>query len=218
MINSKFREPFSGFSHMIGAIISLLGLCFLLFVQLYTNNYNLYTLISTIIFGISLILLYTASSVYHLTIAKESIINILRKIDHAMIFVLIAGTYTPICLVLLETPIKYYMLSSIWGIAIVGILFKVYWIDCPSWLSSAIYIVMGWMAIFILNPLSKVVSSNGLLILVLGGVLYTIGGVIYCLERKGKHRTFGAHEIFHIFVLLGSITHYYFIYRYVFNL
>jgi len=218
MINSKFREPFSGFSHMIGAIISLLGLCFLLFVQLYTNNYNLYTLISTVIFGISLILLYTASSVYHLTIAKESIINILRKIDHAMIFVLIAGTYTPICLVLLETPIKYYMLSSIWGIAIVGILFKVYWIDCPSWLSSAIYIAMGWMAIFILNPLSKVVSSNGLLILVLGGVLYTIGGVIYCLERKGKHRTFGAHEIFHIFVLLGSITHYYFIYRYVFNL
>ena len=218
MINSKFREPFSGFSHMIGAIISLLGLCFLLFVQLYTNNYNLYTLISTVIFGISLILLYTASSVYHLTIAKESIINILRKIDHAMIFVLIAGTYTPICLVLLETPIKYYMLSSIWGVAIVGILFKVYWIDCPSWLSSAIYIAMGWMAIFILNPLSKVVSSNGLLILVLGGVLYTIGGVIYCLERKGKHRTFGAHEIFHIFVLLGSITHYYFIYRYVFNL
>lgn len=218
MINSKFREPFSGFSHMIGAIISLLGLCFLLFVQLYTNNYNLYTLISTVIFGISLILLYTASSVYHLTIAKESIINILRKIDHAMIFVLIAGTYTPICLVLLETPIKYYMLSSIWGIAIVGILFKVYWIDCPSWLSSAIYIAMGWMAIFILNPLSKVVSSNGLLILVFGGVLYTIGGVIYCLERKGKHRTFGAHEIFHIFVLLGSITHYYFIYRYVFNL
>ncbi len=218
MINSKFREPFSGFSHMIGAIISLLGLCFLLFVQLYTNNYNLYTLISTVIFGISLILLYTASSVYHLTIAKESIINILRKIDHAMIFVLIAGTYTPICLVLLETPIKYYMLSSIWGIAIVGILFKVYWIDCPSWLSSSIYIVMGWMAIFIFNPLSKVVSSNGLLILVLGGVLYTIGGVIYCLERKGKHRTFGAHEIFHIFVLLGSITHYYFIYRYVFNL
>lgn len=218
MINSKFREPFSGFSHMIGAIISLLGLCFLLSVQLYTNNYNLYTLISTVIFGISLILLYTASSVYHLTIAKESIINILRKIDHAMIFVLIAGTYTPICLVLLETPIKYYMLSLIWGIAIVGILFKVYWIDCPSWLSSAIYIVMGWMAIFILNPLSKVISGKGLLILVLGGVLYTIGGVIYCLERKGKHRTFGAHEIFHIFVLLGSITHYYFIYRYVFNL
>ncbi|HAK42015.1 MAG TPA: hemolysin, partial [Clostridium sp.] len=128
------------------------------------------------------------------------------------------GTYTPICLVLLETPIKYYMLSSIWGIAIVGILFKVYWIEGPSWLSSSIYIVMGWMAIFIFNPLSKVVSSNGLLILVLGGVLYTIGGVIYCLERKGKHRTFGAHEIFHIFVLLGSITHYYFIYRYVFNL
>ncbi|MFR1708527.1 MAG: PAQR family membrane homeostasis protein TrhA [Clostridium sp.] len=218
MTNSKFREPFSGFSHMIGAIISLLGLFFLLFAQLYTNNYNSYTLLSTVIFGVSLILLYTASSVYHLAIAKESIINILRKIDHAMIFVLIAGTYTPICLVLLDTSIKYYMLSLIWGIAIVGILFKIYWINCPSWLSSAIYIAMGWMAVFIFDPLSKVVPSIGLSILVLGGVLYTIGGVIYCLEKKGKHRTFGAHEIFHIFVLLGSITHYYFIYKYVFNL
>lgn len=218
MTNSKFREPFSGFSHMVGAIISLLGLCFLLFAQFHSNNYNIYTLISTVIFGISLILLYTASSVYHLTVAKDSIINILRKIDHAMIFVLIAGSYTPICLVLLETPIRYYMLAIIWAVAIIGILFKLYWINCPSWLSSTIYIAMGWMAIFIFNPLSKVVSSIGLSILVLGGVLYTIGGIIYCLERKGKHRTFGAHEIFHIFVLLGSFTHYYFIYRYVFNL
>jgi len=218
MTNSKFREPFSGFSHMLGAIISLLGLVFLLFAQLHSNNYNLYTLISTVIFGISLILLYTASSVYHLTVAKDSIINILRKIDHAMIFVLIAGTYTPICIVLLETPIRYYMLAIIWAVAIIGILFKLCWINCPSWLSSTIYIAMGWMAIFIFNPLSKVVSSRGLSILVLGGVLYTIGGIIYCLERKGKHRTFGAHEIFHIFVLLGSFTHYYFIYRYVFNL
>jgi hemolysin III len=218
MTNSKFREPFSGFSHMLGAIISFFGLCLLLFVQLHTNNYNSYTLVSTVIFGISLILLYTASSVYHLTIAKDSIINLLRKIDHAMIFVLIAGTYTPICLILLETPIRYYMLSIIWSVAIMGILFKLYWINCPSWLSSSIYIAMGWMAIFIFNPLSKAISSKGLSILVLGGVLYTIGGVIYCLERKGKHRTFGAHEIFHIFVLLGSITHYYFIYSYVFNL
>ncbi|WP_346929387.1 hemolysin III family protein, partial [Clostridium sp.] len=192
--------------------------CFLLFAQLHSNNYNLYTLISAVIFGVSLILLYTASSVYHLIVAKDSIINILRKIDHAMIFVLIAGTYTPICLVLLETPIRYYMLAIIWAVAIIGILFKLYWINCPSWLSSAIYIAMGWMAIFIFNPLSKVVSSSSLSILVLGGVLYTIGGVIYCLERKGKHRTFGAHEIFHIFVLFGSFTHYYFIYRYVFNL
>ncbi len=175
-------------------------------------------MISAVIFGVSLILLYTASSVYHLIVAKDSIINILRKIDHAMIFVLIAGTYTPICLVLLETPIRYYMLAIIWAVAIIGILFKLYWINCPSWLSSAIYIAMGWMAIFIFNPLSKVVSSSSLSILVLGGVLYTIGGVIYCLERKGKHRTFGAHEIFHIFVLFGSFTHYYFIYRYVFNL
>ncbi|MEG1255713.1 hemolysin III family protein [Clostridium sp.] len=216
-MNAKFREPFSGFSHVFGAAISLIGLCFLIIKQVSVNNYNPYTLVSTIIFGLSLILLYTASSIYHLTIAKDSVIKFLRKIDHAMIFVLIAGTYTPICLILLQAPLKYYMLSIIWGMAISGIIFKVAWINCPSWLSSSIYILMGWMALFIFGPLTAVVPKNGLLTLIIGGVLYTIGGVIYCLEKKGVHRSFGAHEIFHIFVILGSVTHYYFIYKYVFN-
>ncbi|MEG0306614.1 MAG: hemolysin III family protein [Clostridium sp.] len=217
-MNTNFREPFSGFSHIFGAAISFLGICFLIIKQISANNYDFYTLISTIIFGLSLILLYTASSVYHLTIAKDSVIKFLRKLDHAMIFVLIAGTYTPICLVLLSNPLKYYMLFTIWGMALAGIIFKMIWINCPSWLSSSIYILMGWMAIFIFGPLSSVVSASGLFILILGGVLYTIGGVIYCLEKKGVHRSFGAHEIFHIFVILGSMAHYYFIYKYVLNL
>jgi len=216
-MNAKFREPFSGFSHVFGAAISFIGLCFLIIKQVSVNNYDPYTLVSTIIFGLSLILLYTASSVYHLTIAKDSVIKFLRKIDHAMIFVLIAGTYTPICLILLQAPLKYYMLSIIWTMAISGIIFKIAWINCPSWLSSSIYILMGWMALFIFTPLASVVPKNGLLTLIIGGVLYTIGGVIYCLEKKGVHRSFGAHEIFHIFVILGSVTHYYFIYKYVFN-
>ena len=217
-MNIKFREPFSGFSHMFGAIISLLGLVFLLFAQIYTNNYNINTIISTLIFGLSLICLYTASSVYHLTIAKDSIIKTLRKVDHAMIFIMIAGTYTPVCAILLDAPLKYLMLGLIWGVAICGIIFKIAWINCPSWLSSAIYILMGWMALFVFKPLSAVVSSWGLFLLILGGVLYTIGGVIYCLEKKGVTRKFGAHEIFHIFVILGSIAHYIFIYKYVFKL
>jgi len=217
-MNAKFREPFSGFSHAFGAVVSLVGLFVLLFTQISTNNYDSYTLISSIVFGCSLILLYTASSVYHLTVANESVIKFLRKMDHAMIFVLIAGTYTPICLILLDGVTKYLMLSIIWGIALLGIIFKIAWINCPSWLSSTIYIAMGWMAVFIIKPLSSAVPLKGILFLVLGGVLYTIGGVIYCLEKKGTLRKFGAHEIFHIFVLLGSVAHYYFIYQYVFNL
>ena len=217
-MNIKFREPFSGFSHMFGAIISFLGLVFLLIAQIYTNNYNTNTIISTLIFGFSLICLYTASSVYHLTVAKDSIIKALRKVDHAMIFILIAGTYTPVCAILLEAPLKYLMLGLIWGVAICGIIFKIAWINCPSWLSSAIYIVMGWMALFVFKPLSAVIPNSGLFLLILGGVLYTIGGIIYCVEKKGVTRKFGAHEIFHIFVILGSIAHYIFIYKYVFRL
>lgn len=217
-MNAKFREPFSGFSHVFGAVISLIGMVILLFLQIYTNNYNVITITSAVIFGLSLIMLYTASSVYHLTVAKDSIIKVLRKIDHAMIFVLIAGTYTPICMILLDAPLKYYMLGIIWFIALVGIIFKMVWINCPSWLSAAIYIGMGWMAIFILKPLASAIPLSGLWMLISGGVLYTIGGVIYCIEKKGITRSFGAHEIFHIFVILGSIAHYIFIYKFVFNL
>lgn len=217
-MNAKFREPFSGFSHVFGAIVSLLGLVLLLVAQFYSNNFNAITIISAIVFGLSLICLYTASSVYHLTIAKDSIIKVLRKVDHAMIFILIAGTYTPVCAILLNAPLKYIMLGIIWTIAIAGIIFKLAWINCPSWLSSGIYIGMGWLAIFIIKPLSAVIPTSGLLLLILGGILYTIGGVIYCLEKKGITRKFGAHEIFHIFVILGSLVHYIFIFKYVFKL
>ncbi len=217
-MNAKFREPFSGFSHVFGAVISFVGLLILLFAQIYTHNYNAITIASAVIFGISLILLYTASGVYHLTVAKDSVIKVLRKIDHAMIFILIAGTYTPICMILLSAPLKYYMLGIIWSMALCGIIFKIAWINCPSWLSAAIYIFMGWMAVFILKPLSSVIPTAGLWLLISGGILYTIGGVIYAIEKKGVTRRFGAHEIFHIFVILGSATHYIFIYKFVFNL
>lgn len=217
-MNTKFREPFSGFSHLFGAVFSLIGMFVLIAAQVTTNNYTTLSITAAVIFGISLILLYTASGVYHLTQAKDSVINILRKIDHAMIFVLIAGTYTPICMVLLNGTTKGVMLITIWTMAIIGIIFKVLWINCPSWLSASIYIIMGWMAIFIIKPLASVVPQVGLAMLVLGGVLYTIGGVIYCLEKVGCKRKFGAHEVFHIFVILGSFAHYIFIYKYVFML
>lgn len=217
-MNTKFREPFSGFSHLFGAVFSLIGMFVLIAAQVTTNNYTTLSITAALIFGLSLILLYTASGVYHLTQAKDSVINILRKIDHAMIFVLIAGTYTPICMVLLNGTTKGVMLITIWTMAIIGIIFKVLWINCPSWLSASIYIIMGWMAIFIIKPLASVVPQVGLAMLVLGGVLYTIGGVIYCLEKVGCKRKFGAHEVFHIFVILGSLAHYIFIYKYVFML
>lgn len=217
-MNLKFREPFSGFSHLIGAFLSFIGFLIMIYSQVINKSCTVVSLTGAMVFCTSMILLYSASGIYHLVNASTSIINILRKIDHSMIFVLIAGTYTPICLSLLKSPLQNYMIIIIWSLAIVGIFFKTFWINCPSWLSSGIYILMGWIAIFFFKPMSSNVEASGLFLLVLGGIIYTIGGIIYCLEKRNKKRTFGAHEIFHLFVIAGSIMHYIFIYKYVFML
>jgi hemolysin III len=214
----KFREPVSGFTHLFGAIVSLVGLVMLLYKQFTIGKYTSFSIVASLVFGLSLVFLYTASTVYHLVISKEGVIKLLRKLDHSMIFVLIAGTYTPICLIALESYWRWGVFCTIWGLAIMGIIFKFLWIDCPSWLSTTLYVGMGWLALIVFSPLSKVLSSEGLLYLVLGGVLYTVGAVIYCIEKKGTKRTFGAHEIFHIFVLLGSLSHYWLVFRYIITL
>jgi hemolysin III len=214
----KFREPVSGFTHLFGAIVSLVGLVILLYKQVALGKYTSFSIVASLIFGLSLIFLYTASSVYHLVVSKEGVIKFLRKLDHSMIFVLIAGTYTPICLLALESYWRWGVFFTIWGLTIAGIIFKFLWIDCPSWLSTTLYVGMGWLAVIVFSPLSKVLALEGLLYLVLGGVLYTVGAVIYCIEKKGTKRTFGAHEIFHIFVLLGSLSHYWLVFRYIITL
>lgn len=214
----KFREPVSGFTHLFGAVVSLVGLVVLLYKQFTIGKYTSFSIVASLIFGLSLIFLYTASTVYHLVISREGVIKLLRKLDHSMIFVLIAGTYTPICLIALESYWRWGVFFTIWSLAIMGIVFKFLWIDCPSWLSTTLYVGMGWLAIIVYAPLSKVISGAGLLYLVLGGVLYTVGAVIYSIEKRGVKRTFGAHEIFHIFVLLGSLSHYWLVFRYLITL
>ncbi|MEG0773974.1 hemolysin III family protein [Clostridium sp.] len=214
----KFREPVSGFTHLFGAVVSLVGLVVLLYKQFTIGKYTSFSIVASLIFGLSLIFLYTASTVYHLVVSREGVIKLLRKLDHSMIFVLIAGTYTPICLIALESYWRWGVFFTIWSLAIMGIVFKFLWIDCPSWLSTTLYVGMGWLAIIVYAPLSKVLSGAGLLYLVLGGILYTVGAVIYSIEKKGVKRTFGAHEIFHIFVLLGSLSHYWLVFRYLITL
>jgi len=214
-MNNKFREPVSGFTHLFGAIVSLVGLIALIYKQITNINHTSLALIASIIFGLSLIFLYTASTVYHLVVSKDGVIKFLRKLDHSMIFVLIAGTYTPICLIALQSHWRWGVLITIWSLAILGIVFKIFWIDCPSWLSASMYVAMGWMALIAFSPLSKALSRGGFVYLVLGGILYTVGALIYCLEKRNKKRVFGAHEIFHIFVLFGSLSHYWLVYNYL---
>ncbi|MFZ5354902.1 MAG: PAQR family membrane homeostasis protein TrhA [Bacillota bacterium] len=210
----KVKDPVSGFSHLFGVVLSILGL--VLLVRYAINVGTVWHIIGFSIFGASLILLYSASSIYHLVIASEKSTRVLRKIDHIMIYVLIAGTYTPICLVPLRGGWGWSLLCSIWGIAMAGIILKLFWFNAPRWLYTLFYVIMGWLVIIAFMPLIKSVPFNGILWMIAGGIMYTTGALIYGTKwPRIKSKAFGFHEIFHIFVLYGSICHFWMMFRYV---
>jgi len=209
------REPVNAFTHLTGAVLSLIGTLFLLILDKNAMQPSITSVLSILIFGISLILLYTTSGIYHLVKATDAVLLRLKKLDHSMIFILIAGSYTPFCLLSLSGAWKWSIISTVWGLALIGITLKIFWIDMPRWLSTFFYIGMGWIALFALKPLYTSLSLGGFLFLVLGGMMYTIGGVIYGLKKPNLSPSFGFHEIFHIFVMLGSACHYWAVFKYV---
>lgn len=214
-MGNYFREPINGFTHLAGALLSFIGLLALIIKTTITNPSTV-SIVAVIIFGLSMILLYSASATYHLVVSSDKVISFLRRLDHAMIFILIAGSYTPFCLIALNGSTGWVLFSLITLIAITGVSFKLIWFNCPRWISTIIYVGMGWIAIFLIVPLYKALSLNGLLLLVLGGVFYTIGAVIYATKpRFLKFKNFGFHEIFHIFIMLGTLTHFICVFKYV---
>lgn len=214
-MSNYVREPINSFTHLIGAVISLIGTILLLLFGKNGEPLTTTAFISMVIFGLSLVLLYTTSGIYHLVKSTDKVLLKLKKLDHAMIFVLIAGSYTPFCLLSLTGIWKWSIISIVWTLAIVGIFLKVFWINMPRWLSTGLYIGMGWIAIFALKPLYVSLSFGGFFWLVCGGIMYTIGGVIYGLKKPNFSSSFGFHELFHIFVMLGSACHYWAIFNYV---
>lgn len=218
----KIKDPISGFSHMIGAIASIVGLVFLIIFAAKTN-YNgdrAWDIISFTIFGVGLILLYTFSSLYHLLNVGEKATIVFRKFDHIMIYILIAASYTPICLGPLRGPWGWSIFGIVWGLAILGTILTAVWIDAPRWLTTGIYLAMGWTIIVAIYPMlsifSKLNALNSLWWLLAGGIFYTIGGIIYGLKWPHlKNKYFSFHEIFHIFIMLGSLCHYWFIFAHV---
>ena len=209
------REPINSLTHLIGAILSLFALIAMLAKGI-VNNASAVEIISVVIFGISLILLYSVSATYHGVITSDKIIFRLRKLDHSMIFILIAGSYAPFSLIALGGSKGSVFFSIIASIAVAGILFRMLWFNCPRWLQTALYIGLGWAAIFMIKPLSQVLSPISLFLLVLGGILYTVGGVIYGLKpKKLQLGKFGFHEIFHIFIILGSLCHFICVFIYI---
>ena len=214
-MNNYLREPINGFTHLAGAILSFIGLLALV-IKTSINSPSVLSLTAVIIFGISMILLYSASPGYHVVVSNDKVISFLRRVDHAMIFLLIAGSYTPFCLISLDKITGVTMFWIIFTIAIVGICFKLIWFNCPRWLSTLIYVAMGWMAIFLIDPLRNSLSTQGLNLLIMGGIFYTIGALIYATKPKFlKMKYLGYHEIFHIFIMFGTLCHFLCVFKYV---
>ena len=175
-------------------------------------------LVSIAVYVASLILLYAASTTYHTFNISKKVNTILKKIDHMMISVLIAGSYTPICLLVLGGRMGWILLAIVWGFAIAGILIKAFWVFCPKWVSSVLYIGMGWTCVLAFTQLLNSLSPAGFRWLLAGGIIYTVGGVIYALKFpifNRKHKNFGSHEIFHLFVMGGSLCHFVVMYAFV---
>ena len=209
------REPINGLTHLVGAVLSVLALIALI-IKTISIGGPVINYLAIIGFGVSMILLYSASATYHSVISKDSVIKGLKRVDHSMIFILITGSYAPLCLIALHNSVGYLLFTIVAISAVIGIIFKICWVTCPKWLSSVIYTTIGWLAVFLIYPLSKVLAPAGILFIVLGGVMYTVGGVIYALKsEKIRIGVFGGHEIFHIFILLGTLCHFICVFYYV---
>lgn len=210
------REPGSAITHFIGMMMAIIAATPLLVKAAVDADHIVF--IALAVFVGSMIALYGASALYHSVTVKDNILKIFRKLDHMMIFVLIAGSYTPVCLVILGDRRGYMLLAAVWGIAVAGMLIKMCWITCPKWFSSILYIAMGWACLAVFGTLWNTLSRDAFLWLLAGGIFYTVGGVIYALKLpifNAKHKNFGSHEVFHLFVMGGSICHFIFMYLYV---
>lgn len=210
------REPGSAITHFIGMMLAVFAAVPLLVKTGVTSGWQNMAVMA--IFVGSMILLYASSATYHAVNLVGSKLKLFRKIDHMMIFVLIAGTYTPVCLIILGGQSGYMLLALVWSIAAFGILIKSLWITCPKWFSSMIYIAMGWVCVLVFGQLLATLPTGGFLWLLAGGLIYTAGGIIYALKLplfNSRHHSFGSHEIFHLFCMGGSFCHFVFMYLYV---
>ena len=210
------REPGSAITHFIAMMLTVFAAAPLLVKSALSDTANM--LPAMTIFILSMVLLYGASATYHSLNIGGRALRIFRKVDHMMIFVLIAGSYTPVCLIVLGGRMGYTLFAVVWGIAIVGMLLKACWVTCPKWFSSIIYIAMGWVCVLAFTQILNSLPAAAFNWLLAGGIIYTVGGIIYALKLpifNAHHKYFGSHEIFHLFVMAGSICHFIMMFEYV---
>ena len=200
-------EKFNAVTHLVGAVLALAGSVVL--VVLAALGGDPWKVVSVSIYGLTLVLLYTASALYHSLRGRAK--NILRKLDHQSIYLLIAGSYTPFCLVTLRGPWGWSLFGVVWGLAVLGSLQELRPRSEARIMSVVIYVVMGWVVLVALVPLLQALGPTGFAWVAAGGLFYTVGIVFYALEKRLTH----AHGVWHLFVLAGSVTHYVAILRYV---
>lgn len=213
----RLKDPVSGLTHLAAALLSVAALVLLVYYAVRVGT--AWHVVAFAIFGASLILLYTASSLYHLLPLSERGTRILRRLDHIMIFLLIAGTYTPVCLVPLRGGWGWSLLVTVWTLALAGVFLKLFWLQAPRWLSTGIYLFMGWLIVIAIWPLVQNMPLGALVWMGIGGLFYTVGAVIYGLKRPNIiPGVFGFHEIFHIFVMAGSFSHFWMMLHYILHI
>jgi hemolysin III len=210
----RLREPVNGLTHLAGGLLACVGLLVLL--ARATSAGRTDQIVAFGIFGLSLVALYSASTLYHLLVLSPAGVARLRQVDHMMIFVLIAGTYTPFCLLALDGAWRVGLLALVWSLAMCGILFKLFWIGAPRWLSVALYLGMGWVAVIAAPALFQAVPPRGMAWVLGGGLVYSVGAIVYGLRRPNLvPGVFGFHELWHLFVVAGSACHFWAVLHYV---
>jgi hemolysin III len=210
----RIREPVNALTHLLGAVLAAIGLVVLLANGAANNSAR--QIVAFAIFGASLVLLYATSGIYHSLNVSERGLVLLRRLDHMMIYVLIAGTYTPICLVLLRGRLGIGLLVAVWAMALMGIVQKLVWMRAPRWFSTVLYLGMGWAAMIVARPLLAAAPLGFMLWVLAGGAFYTVGAVVYATKRPDPvPGVFGFHEIWHLFVMAGSFSHYWAVLAYV---
>jgi hemolysin III len=209
---TKLREPVNGLTHLGAAIAAVCGLAALLIIGRDSPAKQA----SLLIYGVALILMFSASATYHLVKAKPEVALVLRKLDHSAIYLLIAGTYTPICLHFFTGFWRWGVLAIIWLMALVGVGVKVFVIRAPRWLNAAIYLAMGWLCLAGAKVMLATMPTGALAWLLLGGILFSVGAIVYVAKRPDFYPgVFGFHEIWHIFVILGCLSHFILVAAYI---
>jgi len=204
----KSEERVSFYSHFIGFVLALIGLFILIFRALDSPG----RLLTAAIYGVSVMFLFLSSSLYHAFKKEDDEDSIWRKLDHFAIFVMIAGSYTPVAYIYLEGWLKWFIISIQWGLVLGGFFLKFMYFKTPRILYTAIYLLMGWVGIFAFHQLFMTMPTSSLLLMFAGGLSFTSGAVFYMIKKPIFSRNFGFHEIFHLFILAGGIFHYFMVF------